>query len=149
MALSWIRESPPLWDEGKRRIVGGAPPGIFDRRYGELAEGELPPGDWWRVEDGGTTVGYGWLDVVWGDAEILLATASDARGRGVGTFILEQLDREAKQRGLNYLYNVVRPNHPDRARVSEWLQKRGFRPSEDGSLTRATTSSPGPEQGAR
>jgi N-acetylglutamate synthase-like GNAT family acetyltransferase len=138
MTLSWVRESPATWDDEKRRIVGGATAGIFDRRYGELEVGAMPPGEWWRVEESGEVVGFGWLDVVWGDAEILLATAPDARGRGVGTFILRQLEREAHERGLNYLYNVVRPTHPDRERVSAWLAARGFQPSEDGSLLKAT-----------
>lgn len=134
--LRWIRESPAIWDEGKERIVGAAPAGIFDRRYRELKKGTLVPGEWWRVEEGDPIVGYGWLDVVWGDAEILLATLPSVEGRGVGTFILEQLEKEARARGLNYLYNVVRPTHPRAREVSAWLEKRGFQASADGSLLR-------------
>jgi ribosomal protein S18 acetylase RimI-like enzyme len=137
MKLDWIRESPAKWDEEKKRIIGDAPTGIFDRRYRELAPGTLLPGEWWRVEDEGRVVGYGWLDVVWGDAEILLATEPEARGHGVGSFIVEGLEREARARGLNYIYNVVRPTHPDAEALSAWLEKRGFEPSEDGSLMRA------------
>ena len=74
---------------------------------------------------------------MWGDAEILLATDPEHRGQGVGTFVLEHLEHEAKERGLNYVYNTVRPTHPDREAVTAWLEKRGFEPSEDGSLLRA------------
>lgn len=137
MAFQWISEKPAMWDAGKARIVGEAPGGVFDRRYRELNEGDMVPGEWWRVEEDGALVGYAWLDVVWGDAEILLATAPEARERGVGSFAVEQLEREARGRGVNYLYNVIRPAHPDRERLSAWLQKRGFRPSEDGSLLRS------------
>ncbi|HEY8432163.1 MAG TPA: GNAT family N-acetyltransferase [Sandaracinaceae bacterium] len=137
MTLAWIPESPAIWDEGKRRIVGGAPPGVFDSRYAALPLGALVPGEWWRVEDQGRTVGYGWLDVNWGDAEILLATDVEARGRGVGSFILSKLEAEAAARGLNYLTNVVRPTHPDAERVTAWLTARGFTPSVDGRLLRA------------
>lgn len=137
MGLVWIAENPPTWDEGKQRIVGGAPAGVFDSRYGALALGALVPGEWWRVEDRGRTVGYGWLDVNWGDAEILLATDVEARGRGVGSFILVELEKEAHARGLNYLYNVVRPTHPDGERISAWLAARGFVPSVDGRMLRA------------
>ena len=98
MALAWIRESPPEWDAGKRRIVGGAPRGIFDTRFAKLVEGELVPGEWWRVESDGRAVGYGWLDAVWGDAEILLAVDPEVRGSGVGTFIVDHLEAEAKDR---------------------------------------------------
>ncbi len=136
MSLSWIREPSPHWDDGKARIIGGAPEGVFDRRYKTPALGDSIPSDWWRVEDDGRTVGYGWLDVEWGDAEILLATDPEHRGRGVGTFVLEHLEHEAKERGLNYVYNTVRPTHPDREALTAWLQKRGFEPSEDGSLLR-------------
>lgn len=138
MALAWIHENPAVWDTDKARIVGEAPTGIFDTRYSTTREGQLVPGDWWRVEDpDGRTVGYGWLDVVWGDAEILLATAPGETGRGIGSFILTKLEDEARARGLNYLYNVVRPTHPDGDRVTAWLIERRFAPSADGRLLRA------------
>ncbi len=82
-------------------------------------------------------MGYGWLDLVWGDAEILLATDPEIRGQGIGSFILQQLEAEAQKRGLNYLYNIVRPSHPNRAQTAAWLVGRGFEESEDGSLFRA------------
>lgn len=116
---------------------GEAPLGIFDRRYRELPDGEVLAGDWWRVEENGEAVGYGWLDVVWGGAEVLLATAPGKENRGIGRFILRELEREAGARGLNYLYNVVRPTHPNGKSVTDWLVKRGFKASEDGSLLRA------------
>ena len=137
MSLSWIHESPARWDENKARIVGGAPAGIFDSRYREAKPGHLVPGEWWRVEDGGRVVGYGWLDLVWGDAEILLATDPEAQHRGVGTFILDHLEDEARSRGVSYLYNVVRPTHPQAAVVARWLEKVGFKVAEDGRLLRS------------
>lgn len=137
MSLSWIREPAlPRWDEDKARVVGGVPAGVFDARYGELSAGDTVPGEWWRVEREGQVVGYGWLEIVWGDAEILLATAEDARRSGVGAFVLEQLEEEARRRGVNYLYNVVRTTHPEAEPVSAWLQKNGFKASEDGALRR-------------
>lgn len=139
--MDWIKEGTTRWDDDKKHIVGDSPAGIFDRRYAELANGDVVPGEWWRVEDDGNVVGYGWLDIVWGDAEILLATAPEARGRGVGSFILLQIENEARRHGVNYLYNVVRPTHPDAARVTAWLEKRGFKASEDGSLRCAVRSS--------
>jgi ribosomal protein S18 acetylase RimI-like enzyme len=136
MNLSWIREHPPRWDEGKRRIIGEAPSGIFDGRYAESAMGAAVPGEWWRVEADGAVAGYGWMDVVWGDAEVLLATDPEQRSRGIGSFILEQLEREAAQRGLNYVYNVVRPTHPQTEAISAWLMARGFVAQDDGRLLR-------------
>jgi ribosomal protein S18 acetylase RimI-like enzyme len=137
MALEWTRDNPPRWDADKQRIVGDAPAGIFDSRYRALREGDAVPGEWWRVEDGGSVVGYGWLDVVWGDAEILLATAPGARRKGVGALILDRLAGEARARGLSYLCNIVRPTHPDGEAVSKWLRSRGFTPDSDGRLVRA------------
>jgi N-acetylglutamate synthase-like GNAT family acetyltransferase len=131
--MDWIKEGTTRWDDEKKRVVD-APSGIFDRRYSELSKDDIVPGEWWRVEDDGKIVGYGWLDIVWGDAEILLATAPEARGRGVGSFILREIENVARQHGVNYLYNVVRPTHPDAARVTAWLEKRGFTASEDGTL---------------
>ena len=139
MTLKWINESPSYWNADKSRIIAGAPVGVFDVRFGRMNDGDRMSGEWWRAEDDNRTVGYGWLDVVWGDAEILLATDGEAKGKGVGTFILENLEAEAKKKGLNYLYNLVRPTHPDKEQISGWLTKRGFRAKEDGSLVRTIT----------
>ena len=137
MTLRWIHESPARWDEDKGRIVGEAPPGIFDSRYKDAKVGALVPGEWWRVvDDDGRVVGYGWLDIVWGDAEILLATDPAAQRRGVGSFILDHLDAEGRTHGVSYLYNMVRPTHPHAAAVIRWLEKHGFRAEEDGRLLR-------------
>lgn len=131
----WHRDLP-VWNADKERIIGALPPGVLDTRYSEMKEGALLPCDWFRVEEDGKTVGYGWTDVVWGDAEVLLATAEDARHAGVGAFILEQLDHEARRMGLNYIYNMVRPTHPAGPKVTAWLMKHGFESKEDGRLIR-------------
>ena len=129
MSLVWMHESPPHWDETKDAIIGGAPQGIFNLTNYRV--GDVIPGDWWRVEDDGSVVGYGWMDANWGDAEILLAVEPQTQKRGIGTFILDHLEREAAKRGLNYLYNVVTPAHPDRDGISKWLGGRGFARSHD------------------
>ena len=134
MALTWIHEDNPSWDAGKDRILGGAPAGVFDLSH--LRQGSLAPGEWFRVEDGGAIVGYGWMDCTWGDAEVLLAVDPSARSRGIGAFILDGLEKEAASRGLNYLYNAVRPTHPDGEHVTRWLVSHGFAPSGDGLLKR-------------
>jgi GNAT superfamily N-acetyltransferase len=140
MSLRWIHESPAVWTADKARIVGRADEGIFDPRYAETSEGEMAGAQWWRVEKDGRTVAFGWLDVTWGDAEILLATEPESRGEGIGTFVLENLAREAREQGLNYMYNVVRESHPNGDGVRSWLEKRGFQADEDGRLLRRVTS---------
>lgn len=129
LGFKWIAENPPQWDDAKQRIVGGAPAGIFEPA--DHASGELLPGDWWRVEDEQGVAGYGWMDCTWGDAEILLAVDPERRRAGVGSFILDQLEKEAAGHGLNYLYNVVRLSHPDRDGITAWLNARGFERSHD------------------
>lgn len=149
MDHAWVEEKPARWDTDKKRIIGDAPPGCFDSRFRQCRDRDLLPGDWWRVEDGGRVVGYGWLDVVWGDAEITVATDPAVEGKGIGSFILIELEREARARGLNNLYNIVRPTHPRRAEVSTWLERRGFRASEDGGLFRRVASSRTPSAPGR
>ncbi len=124
MNLRWIRETPACWDADKARIIGGAPAGIFGP---SPALGDAAPGEWWRVEQSGRVVGYGWMDIVWGEGEILLAVAPEAWGQGVGTFALNKLEQEAAACGLNYIYNTVRASHPNRKQATAWFQARGFR----------------------
>lgn len=71
MALSWIREDTPVWDAAKQSIVGGTPEGALS--LAPLQAGELVPGEWFRVDDDGAAVGFGWMDLTWGDAEVTLA----------------------------------------------------------------------------
>jgi GNAT superfamily N-acetyltransferase len=132
MAFAWVRESPPLWDADKRRIVGDVPSSVF--AFGPFRDGQVVPGDWWRAEDEGRVVGYGWMDHAWGDAEILLAVDASAQRGGAGTFILDRLEDEAADRGINYLYNVVPEAHPRRDWLDRWLQRRGFSASQEGGL---------------
>ena len=111
--------------EGRRPALGRRPRAGVRHRSGRASSravarqpGERLPSDWWRVEDDGRVVGYGWLDDVWGDAEILLAVEESARGTGAGAFALARLEEEAAARGLNYVVNVVRDTHPDRDAVT-------------------------------
>ncbi|MBA3523324.1 MAG: GNAT family N-acetyltransferase [Geodermatophilaceae bacterium] len=121
---TWEQQTRPTWDPDKQRIVGGAPAGIFAVDH---ASGAVLPGDWWAVRDGdGPVLGFGWMDVGWGEAEILLAVEPDAQESGVGSFVLEQLEREAAARGLNYVYNTVATSHPRREEMIDWLGARGY-----------------------
>jgi GNAT superfamily N-acetyltransferase len=141
MALAWVRESLALWDTDKQRIIGGAPAGVF--AVAQSAPGTVLPGDWWRVEDDGRVVGYGWMDYSWGDAEVLLAVEPGVQSHGVGTFILDRLDEEAAGRGLNYMYNVIPAQHGDRDGLKRWLLRRGFVGAKDGDLFKRTVQKPG------
>jgi N-acetylglutamate synthase-like GNAT family acetyltransferase len=134
MSLDWIHESHPRWDGPKQEIVGDAAPGVFDVPC--TGPGSAVAGDWWRVEGDGGVVGYGWMDCTWEGAEILLAVSRTHRGQGVGTFILDHLEAEAARHGLEYLFNTVRPTHPQRAEVVAWLERRGFTATDDGELRR-------------
>jgi GNAT superfamily N-acetyltransferase len=138
MALEWVREDTPVWDATKQLVVGGAPAGALE--IARLDLGDLAPGEWFRVEEDGTTLGYGWMDCTWGDAEITLAVDPRRQGEGVGAFIVSSLEQEAAARGVNYLYNAVRPTHPDGARVTRWLENLGFKASGDGLLKKRIRS---------
>jgi GNAT superfamily N-acetyltransferase len=140
--LTWTREPDPRWDADKRRVIGGAPEGAFVLPF---AEGDPLPGDWWRVTDAdGTVVGYGRLDTTWGgDAEILLASDPERQSAGIGSFILDRLEDEAQARGINYVHNTIRPAHPERDLVHDWLVVRGFRGTVDGDLRKRVGSTRG------
>jgi GNAT superfamily N-acetyltransferase len=130
VARSWTRESPPCWDAGKAEAFGGLAPAMFG--LGTPKDGEALADEWWRAEDGTGVLGYGRLDEAWGDAEILMVVHPKHQGAGVGGFLLEQLEREALVRGLNYVYNVVPVGHPRQADVAVWLRAHGFVEKTDG-----------------
>jgi len=129
MSFEWIHENVPEWDKTKDTIIGGAAEGVFHLQNYRV--GDVIPGEWWRVEQAGAVVGYGWMDANWGDAEILLAVDPSRQRAGVGSFILDRLEFEAASRGLNYMYNVISPKHPEREAVAGWLASRGFEPAHD------------------
>jgi GNAT superfamily N-acetyltransferase len=129
MSLVWTRENPPHWDETKATVVGGADEGIFPPF--PYKPGDPLPGEWWRVEEEGKILGYGWMEATWGDAEMLLVIDPAARGRGVGAWVLDRLEEEAASRGLNYLHNVVQKTHPRREEVTRWFESNRFEKSPD------------------
>ena len=132
VALRWVREDDPRWDADKERVFATVPEEVFPALA--RTRGDRLPSDWWHVERDDRVVAYGWLDDVWGDAEILLAVEEPARGSGAGRFALQRLEEEAAARGLRYVVNVVREAHPDRARVQAWFEAHGFRGTDDGRL---------------
>jgi GNAT superfamily N-acetyltransferase len=133
---------PAYWDSTKARILGTAPPITLQPAWRAYREGALLPGDWWRAEKDGCTLGYGLMDTTWGDAEIYVVVAPEHRGTGVGTAILQHLEREARSRGLNYLYNTIDSEHPDRDAVAKWLRGRRFFALESGRLYRCVVHGP-------
>jgi GNAT superfamily N-acetyltransferase len=141
MSLSWVHEASPRWNADKQRVLGDAAPGVFPSLRA-LPSGADLPGDWWRVEDGGQVVAFGWMDTVWGDAEVLLAVAEGARGRGVGAFVVNHLGKEADQRGLRYLHNVIPTAHPDPEGLRAWLGRQGFAAAGEGGLLRRPVGHP-------
>src|SRR4051794_31771188 len=130
--LRWGHDEDPRGGDDRRRGFASGPEGGFHTVARQ--PGEPLSSDWWRVERDGRVVGYGWLDDVWGDAEILLAVDAGERRTGVGSFLVDHLEREAAARGLNYVVNVVRETHPERDAVTAWFEAHGFAPAEDGRL---------------
>src|SRR4051812_49563340 len=130
--LRWVKDDDPRWDADRERVFSRLGPEVFPGLARNM--GDRLPGDWWRVQTDDGVVGYGWLDDVWGDAEILLAVEGSARGTGAGAFTLARLEDEAAARGLNYVVNVVRDTHPDRDAVTAWFLAHGFSGTEDGRL---------------
>jgi benzoate-CoA ligase family protein len=133
--LRWAREDAPRWDADKQRLFGEDE--LNSVGLVPSAPGAAIADEWWRVTDSaGATVGYGWLDSEWGDAEITFLVAPDRRGAGIGEFIVGHLEHEAETRGLNYIYNTVPAGHPDRAWMTRWLVAHGFVDAGDGELRR-------------
>lgn len=132
-SLTWEHEVRPVWDVDKARIAASAPDGALVL---DFADGVELPGDWFVARDGDEVVGLGVLDTTWGgDAEITLAVDAARQGQGVGSWVMERLEQEARSRGINYVHNTVPDAHPQRDDVHDWLLVRGYRGNEsDASL---------------
>jgi GNAT superfamily N-acetyltransferase len=130
----WHAEpSPTRFDAQKKAFFARLTPGTV--RVDPA--GDFLPGSWWRLEVDGELAGYGWMDVTWGDAQILLAVDPDLRGKGYGKAILEHLEFEAHREGLGYLFNTIPADHPDPDAVRGFLEANGFaRSGLDGRLLR-------------
>ncbi len=127
MILHWIKEDTPRWDAEKQRLFGAAELAAVGLQAPE--SGAAIADEWWRVTDDiGSTVGYGWLDTEWGDAQITFFVAPSFRQAGIGEYIVGRLEAEAADRGVNYIYNVIPDSHPDPGWTKLWLAKHGFVP---------------------
>jgi N-acetylglutamate synthase-like GNAT family acetyltransferase len=152
-SLRWVREDDPRWDADKERVFATIPAHVFPAL--PRITGKRLSSDWWHVERDGRVIAYGWLDDVWGDAEILLAVEEEARGSGAGRYVLDHLEQEADARGLRYVVNVVREGHPQRDAVQAWFLAHGFHGTDDGRLRKkvgdraVAERRPGPADDAR
>ncbi|WP_435202922.1 GNAT family N-acetyltransferase [Janibacter sp. GS2] len=143
-SLTWEREERPLWDAEKARIAASAPEGALTL---DFADGAELPGDWFVAKDGDAVVGIGVLDTTWGgDAEITLVIDGARQGQGVGSFVMDRLEQEARVRGINYVYNTVRDEHPQRDEVHDWLVVRGYWGNERDASLRKRVDEAGTEQ---
>ncbi len=137
--LQWVREDNPRWDADKDRLFGDVD--LASVGLSRPAVGVAVADEWWQATDAaGVVVGYGWLDSEWGDAEITFMVAPAYRGAGVGDFIVGNLEREAGERGLNYIYNRVPASHPDAGWMTGWLAGHGFVDAGSGELRRRVSA---------
>ncbi len=135
MTLAWHKDDDPHWDADRGRLFGDTE--LASVGMQRPPDGEFVADEWWRVTDGaGDLVGYGWLDSEWGDAQISFLVAPERRGQGIGEFVVDRLEEEARSRGLNYIYNVVPDTHPDRTWMTHWLSLHGFHDAGRGELRR-------------
>lgn len=140
-SLTWHREARPVWDAEKAQIATSAPDGALAL---DFADGAELPGDWFVAREDERTVGFGFLDTTWGgDAEITLVVDDAAQGKGVGSFVMEHLEQEARARGINYVYNTVLDSHPKRDEVHDWLVVRGYWGNERDASLRKRVDEPG------
>jgi ribosomal protein S18 acetylase RimI-like enzyme len=115
---------PPLDEalanpELARYVEGFGRPGDF----GIVAEDGAEPlgAAWWRYFRA-STPGYGFVDEA--TPEVSAAVLPGQRGRGIGTALLEALEREARNRGIDRLSLSVERENPAVA----LYQRLGFRP---------------------
>lgn len=134
MDLTWTPDSSPRWDAHRRRVVGAWPASFPELT--KAHDGAPLPGRWWAAERDGVPVGFGWMDVTWGDAEVWVAVSPEARREGIGSFIMDHLVQEARRQGLRYVYNRIPPKHAEPSKLVSWLERRSFGLSGDGLFKR-------------
>ena len=119
VTMDWVKEDLPRWDADKQRMFDDV--ALLSVGMDRPADGASLADEWWHVVgDDGAIAGYGWLDSEWGDAQITFFVDPARRGDGIGEFVLDHLEDEARKRGLNYIYNVV-PRHASGSAVDDRL----------------------------
>jgi ribosomal protein S18 acetylase RimI-like enzyme len=123
--MDWIQEQPALWDETKQNILG-ANKGAFDIEHTQVG-GELD-GVWFKLIDNNEIIGYGWIDLAYGNPEISIAVDSHKRFSGYGNTILRNLEEKALALGFSEVECIVRRKNADAINAIKWFHRNGFVP---------------------
>lgn len=122
--MCWIKEEKPLWDRNKIKIIGS---NIGCFVISDIQEGDKLEGKWFKLTDKyGQIVGYGWIDIIGGEAEISVAVDKKYKGNGYGTQIINNLYTEIKKLGFDEVIAVVREENSNAEDVIRWVYKNGY-----------------------
>ncbi|GEM_PF-5388488 len=122
--MYWIKEDKAIWNENKARIIGSNIGSFF---LDFPVQSDILPGEWFNLTDeNGEIVGYGWINVSEGDAEISVAIDGKYQGRGYGSQIIDNLYREVESLGFEEIIVVVRQENPNASDVVKWAYKNGY-----------------------
>lgn len=120
----WIKEEEPVWDSDKEDIIDCAPQGSFN--MGPKSNGTIS-GDWWKLVENKRVIGYGWISMISGDAELLIAVRKSEQHKGYGNIILENLEMEASKLKHNKVVAIIQSENINAVNIIYWLDRKGFR----------------------
>jgi GNAT superfamily N-acetyltransferase len=114
-----------FWDIEKETIFDKIEKGTFE--FCNLEIGITLDQDWWKLVDYNERVlGFGWINYEQGDFEISLAVNEDSKGIGLGSFIVKELERIAKEQGFNETVAIIKQSNPNSSKIVEWFYKKGY-----------------------
>ena len=123
--MKLIKDGESIWDIAKETIIGKVEEGTFE--FYNLELGSKLNQEWWKlVDDNERVLGFGWINYAHDEFEISLAVDEDSRGDGLGSFIVEEFERIAKEKGFNETLAIIKHSNHNSLKMVEWFYQKGY-----------------------
>ncbi|MEH7515107.1 GNAT family N-acetyltransferase [Gottfriedia acidiceleris] len=123
--MKLIKYEKSVWDIEKEIIFGKVEEGIFE--FYNLELGNELNQEWWKlVGDNEEILGFGWINYKHGDFEFSLVVNQESRGYGIGSFIVEELERIAREKNFKEVLAIIKQSNPNSLKTMKWFYEKGY-----------------------
>ena len=124
--LHLIKEDNPIWNLEKNRIFTSIDQGTFEYNLKELGLGIALEHEWWKLVENKKVLGFGWINYTNDDFEISFVVYDDYTGKGLGSFIINELEKLGESKGYRKILAIVKETNPNSEKIIEYLYRKGY-----------------------